>query len=173
MTPDDQDRDWFLAQLKPNCANIAQRNLSRQGFETFLPLEKATKARGRKFVSVMRPLFPGYMFVAFDMKQGHWHAINSTYGVSRLVSFGDKPREVPRGLVRQLQMRCEDDIFNVPKPTFQAGDAVTMTNGPFANFAAEVEKMTPNERVWVLIDLMGRQTRLVVGQNEILAVSDK
>ena len=58
------DERWFLAQLKPNSAQIAKRHLERQGFETFLPLEETTQPRNGKFVTAQRLLFPGYIFVA-------------------------------------------------------------------------------------------------------------
>ena len=38
MTVHEHGKGWFLAQLKPNCARIAENHLARQGFETFLPL---------------------------------------------------------------------------------------------------------------------------------------
>ena len=67
MTHHDRGTTWFLAQLKPNSHRIAERNLARQGVRTFLPLQEETKrARGR-FTTQMRPLFPGYLFVAFDV----------------------------------------------------------------------------------------------------------
>ena len=59
MTFHDRGTSWFLAQLKPNCANIADKNLKRQGFQTFLPMEEETRQRNGKFVTAMRPLFPG------------------------------------------------------------------------------------------------------------------
>ena len=67
MTFHDRGTSWFLAQLKPNCANIADKNLKRQGFQTFLPIEEETRKRNGKFVTAMRPLFPGYIFVTFDV----------------------------------------------------------------------------------------------------------
>ena len=67
---------WFLAQLKPNAAQIAETNLKRQGFQTFLPKEEGTRKIRGKFVAVERPLFPGYIFVAFDVASGGWRAIN-------------------------------------------------------------------------------------------------
>ena len=89
---------WFLAQLKPNCANIADKNLKRQGFKTFLPTEEETRERNGKFVTAIRPLFPGYIFVAFDEARGLWRTVNSTYGITRLVSFGKEPTAVPLDL---------------------------------------------------------------------------
>jgi len=99
--------ELVLAQLKPNYANIADKNLKRQGFQTFLPMEEETRQRGGKFVTAMRPLFPGYIFVAFDVARGLWRTVNSTYGITRLVSFGKEPTAVPLNLVSQLMLRCD------------------------------------------------------------------
>ena len=163
------DSTWFVAQLNPNCANIAERNLKRQGFETFLPLEKATQPRGAKFLSVKRPLFPGYIFVAFNEAHGRWRAINSTYGISRLVSFGNKPSKVPRELVDQLRARCVDGALVTASSTFSPRDSVALTTGPFVNFVATVDQILPNQRVFILMDILGRETRMAVGQADIKA----
>ena len=146
---------WFLAQLKPNCANIADRNLKRQGFDTFLPMEEATGRRNGKFVTAMRPLFPGYIFVAFDVALGSWRAVNSTYGITRLVSFGREPRAVPPDLISELMRRCDAAGKLLPTNCLRPGDRVTLTKGPFVDFVAEVERIAPDQRVWVLLDIMG------------------
>jgi transcriptional antiterminator RfaH len=159
------EMSWFLAQLKPNGAQIAKRNLERQGFETFLPLEETTQQRAGRFVTVRRPLFPGYIFVAFSAVQGCWRAINSTQGITRLVSFGRAPAPVPSGLVGGLQLRCDSMGKLVA-----TGDAVTFTKGPFTDFVGEVEKIDTDRRVWVLMDLMGGQTRVKAEEAQLRAV---
>lgn len=70
MTFHDRGTTWFLAQLKPNSVKIAERNLKRQGFRTFLPVEEVTKRANSKFVTAVRPMFPGYIFVSFDATKG-------------------------------------------------------------------------------------------------------
>ena len=50
------------------------------------------------------------------------------------------------------------------------GDEVTLTKGPFANFVTAVEKIAPDWRVWVLLDVMGGQTRIAVGADQLRAV---
>jgi transcriptional antiterminator RfaH len=102
MTVHDPGTTWFLAQLKPNCVQVASKNLGRQGFRTFLPMEEETRQRNGKFVMANKPLFPGYIFVAFDVTRGLWRSVNSTYGITRLVSFGKEPAPVPLDLVSQL-----------------------------------------------------------------------
>ena len=158
---------WFLAQFKPNCHHIAKRNLTRQGFQCFLPQEEVTRRRNNRFTRQLRPLFPGYVFVALDKVTGGWQAINSTYGITRLVSFGGDPAEVPSELISALRDRCDESGTILPPRYFQPGDAVTLANGPFADLAGRVELVAPDRRIWVLIDLMGRQTRVAVSEDAL------
>lgn len=156
------DNTWFLAQLKPNCAHLANRNLKQQGFGTFLPLEERTQQRNGRFKTTDQPLFPGYIFVAFNVTKGLWRKVNSTYGINRLIGFGKDPTEVPTELVTQLMERCDSTGKLLPPRVLQPGDQVVLTNGPFANFLAEVERTMPDRRVWILMDLMGAKTRVSV-----------
>ena len=155
-----QATSWFLAQMKPNSHDIANRNLTRQGFETFLPLQEETRRTRGRFITRRRPLFPGYVFVAVDATRGAWRTINSTYGVTRLVSVAGTPTPVPDALVTELRDRCDDEGMLLPPRQMQAGDDVVLTKGPFADFVATVERIAPDRRVWVLIEMMGAQTRV-------------
>lgn len=158
---------WFLAQLKPNSAYIAAKNLKRQGFKTFLPLEEETRHRNGKFLTATRPLFPGYIFVAFDATRGHWRSINSTFGITKLVSFGKEPAQVPLELVSQIMLRCNSEGKLLPPKLLKPGDQVTLNKGPFANFVVEVEKIAPDRRVWVLMEIMGGKTRVAVEADQL------
>jgi len=170
MTSHERGTSWFLAQLKPNCARIADKHLTRQGFQTFLPVEEETRQRNGKFVTANRPLFPGYIFVAFDAAHGHWRQVNSTYGITRLVSFGKEPAAVPLDLVSQIMLRCDADGKLLPPKVLKPGDQVALTKGPFANFVAEVEKIERDQRVWVLMEIMGGQKRVAVGADQLRTI---
>lgn len=171
MTLHERATTWFLAQLKPNCGHIADRNLKQQGFSTFLPLEEQTKRLRSKFITRLAPLFPGYLFVAFDPAIGQHRAINSTYGVTRLVSFGKEPAPVPRAIVDQLMRRCDVSGKLLPPTLLQPGNQVRVTAGPFANFLAEIETLAPDRRVWVLMNLMGGPTRVAVSADQLQLAS--
>lgn len=162
---------WFLAQLKPNCANIADQNLKRQGFQTFLPMEEVTRQRKGKFVTDLQPLFPGYIFVCLDVACGFWRSVNSTYGVTRLVSFGKEPTAVPFEIVFQLMLRCDANGKLLSPKLLKPGDQVTLTKGPFVNFVGDVEKIAPDRRVWVLMETMGGYTRVAVGAGQLRSIS--
>ena len=157
---------WFLAQLKPNAHAIAQRNLLRQGFVTFHPLMDETQRKNGRFVTVQRPVFPGYIFVEFDTASGGWRAVNSTYGVTKLVSFGADPAEVEPGIMAALMHRFSADGA-APEISFKKGDILRAGEGPFVDFVVEVESLAPDQRVWVLLDLMGRRTRVAIPAKDL------
>ena len=162
------NRVWRLAQLKPNAVQIAERNLRRQGFEIFSPRQSETLRRGGRFVTVQRPLFPGYLFIATANDGGQWRPINNTYGVSKLVAFSEHaPAEVPAEIVAGLMARCDDNgLFGAPD-SLAAGDEVRVVSGPFAEFVGKVETLAPQKRVWVLLDLLGGTTRVALDDRQV------
>jgi len=165
MTYQNCDKAWFLAQLKPNSVKIADRNLCRQGFRTFLPMEEVTQRSQSKFAVVRRPLFPGYIFVSFDITKGGWRAVNSTNGVTRLVSFGKEPAPVPQDIISQLFLRCDASGKLLPPNILKPNDQVRITSGPFADFVATVDKVAPDQRVWLLMEFMGTRRCVEVNTN--------
>lgn len=162
MTSHNSSSHWFLAQLKPNSYRIAERNLARQGFRSFLPMHEETHRVRGKFTTQLRPLFPGYIFVSFDPGQGLWHKVNSTLGIARLVSIGKNPASVPIDLITQLMTRCDLEGKLQPPRILEPGDEVIISKGPFTEFVATVDKLAPDQRVFVFLNLLGRETRLAV-----------
>ncbi|MCC5975489.1 MAG: transcriptional activator RfaH [Rubellimicrobium sp.] len=167
MKDHDPATPWFAAQLKPNSHQIAQRNLARQGFRVFLPLEEETRRTHGKFVTRLRPLFPGYIFVALDRASGSWRAVNSTYGITRLISLGAEPTPVPTALIDALMRRCDDEGLLLPPEAFQVGDQVVVAKGPFTDLVATIEMIDRDERIVLLMELMGGQTRVSVSPDHL------
>ncbi len=158
--------DWYVAQIKPNGLKIALRNLGRQGFQTFAPLLETTVQRRGKFVQELKPLFSGYVFVHISPDLPSWRSINNTHGVSRVISFGQEaaPEMVPEALMAALKARCDDGGVFLDAPKLKVGDQVMITQGPFAEFVATVTRLSSQERVWVLLDVLGRGTPATVPQ---------
>ena len=153
-------KEWFILQYKPNSHHQATKNLDRQGFETFLPLHDTTLRKASRFVTSTKPLFPGYMFVSFDKTEFKWHKINNTYGVSRLVTFNSILKSIPTTFIDHLMKRYDLSGKLIPIKNLKKGDQVNILEGPFANFVATVEKYEDGQRIWVLMDLMGRKSKI-------------
>ena len=153
-------KEWFILQFKSNSHHLAAKNLNRQGFETFLPLHETTSRRLSRFINTSKPLFPGYMFIKFDSAESEWHKINSTYGVSRLITFNSILKSIPTIFVDHLMKRYDLSGKLIPIRKLEKGDHVTILEGPFADFIATVETYETEQRIWILMDLMGRKTKI-------------
>ena len=160
-------KQWHLVQFKPNSHRLALANLQRQGFETFLPLQEITRRKASCFTVDLRPLFPGYMFVGVELNATPWLTINSTIGISRLVSFANNYKPLPLNLISSLMFRCDEGGKLLPSKTLNAGDSVEVLTGPFANFVATVEKIDTQQRVLVLMEFMGQSTRMHVAPDNV------
>jgi transcriptional antiterminator RfaH len=153
-------KEWFILQFKSNSHHQASKNLNRQGFETFLPLHDTTSRKLSRFVNTSKPLFPGYMFIKFDKAESKWHKINNTYGVSRLITTNSLLKSIPSKFVDSLMKRFDLSGKLLPSQKLKEGDQVEILTGPFADFIATVEKYEDDQRIWILMDLMGRKTKI-------------
>jgi len=84
---------WYLIHTKPRQESVALTNLSRQGFECYLPMLQVEKIRQRKTVLVAEAMFPRYLFIRLDANGTgqSWSPIRSTLGVTEMVKFGGQP----------------------------------------------------------------------------------
>ena len=158
---------WYLVQFKPNAAQIAVRNLKNQNFGTFLPLQEITKRKGKIFQRQIRPLFPGCLFVQINPDQGPWRQVNSTRGVARLVRLGAELTAVPREIVEALMARCDKQSIlrqtNETKSSqLHIGNQAQVTQGPFSGFIATISDIEPNNRINILIEIMGQTTKVAI-----------
>lgn len=98
---------WYLIKFKLHNHRLAERNLHRQEFATFLLMQKTALRKASRFVSDLTPLFLGQMSVSVCTELALWRTIKDTIGVSRLVSFDGKLKQLPFQLVSSLMLRCE------------------------------------------------------------------
>ena len=154
---------WYLAQLKPNGFQKAVANLARQNFTTFMPMQIKSVRHARKLSSVERPVFPGYIFIHLGEDRGDWRKINSTTGVARLVSFhANQPAPVPDALIEALQQRCDMAGILLPPSDLQEGESVIVSGGAFADFTGTIETILSSDRIRILFEFMGQETRVDV-----------
>ena len=89
-------------------------------------------------------------------------------GVKDFLKFGNQIAEVATEIVTSLRERCPGGIAEIDPVSAQPGDAVKINEGPFSGLEAIFErKMKGSERVAVLLDILGRQTRLVLPSEAI------
>jgi transcriptional antiterminator RfaH len=162
---------WYVVQTHVNREAKAAVNLRRQGYDIYLPRYLKRRFHARKADFTAKPLFPRYLFVAIDMGAHRWRSIQSTLGVSRLVSNGDNPAPVPEGVISALQAR-EDDQGLIKlnfKPAFEPGDKVRILAGAFMDSAGLFNEMADRDRVSILLELLGRKVRVLLDADLVVA----
>ena len=164
----DRGPRWYAVQCLSNREFIAASQLRNQGFRTFLPCQLKTRRHARRFDSVRRPLFPGYLFVQLDLAHDRWRSVNGTLGVAKLVGHGDLPSAAPTSSVEAIRAAC--DAFDVVHNTgvIAPGDAVRVTCGPFSDLVGRLENLDGTARVRVLLELMGRRASVVLPRDQII-----
>jgi len=165
-----QDR-WFVAKTRPNGEHKALFHLRRQGFEAYLPQFLRRISHARRISWQPRPLFPSYLFVAMSETQKRWRAINSTIGISYLICDDRGPIPIPSGIIENLR-DTEDErglVLTGRRIPFKKGAPVQIMSGAFADHIGRFEGATDDERVVILLDLLGREVRARVKLDAITA----
>jgi transcriptional antiterminator RfaH len=153
---------WYAIQTKGNKEKEVAKRLSDLKLEVFLPWLRDRRRVGSKFQWVLVPLFPGYLFCRMDIILSGKTARYSP-GVKDFLKFGNEITEIPQDIIVALQERCPQGIAAIDPVSMTAGDPVRINEGPFAGLDAIFEKkMKGSERVAVLLEILGRQTRLVL-----------
>ena len=164
-------KNWYVVQTQTHAENKAAANLLRQEFEVYLPRYQKRRRHARKTEIVSVPLFPRYLFVGVDMATQRWRSIQSTFGVSRLVCNGDEPAAVAERVIDALKRRQDDKGFVVldQKRKFAVGDRVRVLDGAFADSLGLFEGARGEDRVTLLLDLLGRKVRVMVDELSVIA----
>lgn len=163
--------DWYVAYTHPHAEAKALGHLERQGFEAYLPQYRKRRRHARRTEQVLRPLFPRYLFVSFDLARVRWRPILSTVGVAGMVRNGDEPTRVPDGVIEAIQANESQGAFDALSPTkgLSEGDAVRIVDGPFAELIGRFCGVADAERVIVLLDFLGREVIAKVPAEAIAA----
>ena len=168
ITDEKDDFVWVAAQLKPNALAKAQRNLDRQGFIHFCPMQRETVRGATQFRQQIVQLFPGYCFVKMNPASGDVRKLNATHGISRLVSFAaGRISTIPTPLIVALQSRCDANDYLMEPTSLAVGDEVRILSGAFAEFVGIVETIGKSERLRILFDFMGQKSYVDIPQQNL------
>ena len=119
---------------------------------------------------MLRPLFPGYLFVQIDPLAGDWRKINNTRGVARLVQFGADSCPVPDTVIAALFERCDADHVLQDPGVLRVGKQARISKGPLSGLIAEIINIEPHSRVHLLLDIMGQATNISVAPSAIISI---
>jgi transcriptional antiterminator RfaH len=160
---------WGVVNTQPHRERIAFDNLARQEFRPYCPLVRRRIKHARRALDILKPLFPGYLFVWLDPKM-RWRPILSTIGVTTLVRCGEELSFVPHGFVEALQTREIEGVIVRPASPYKVGQQVRMACGPFDGLVATIIAMDEHDRLVVLMNMLNRLVSVRLPSHQVAAV---
>ena len=146
---------WYVVQTLAYAEARACAQLRAQRFDVFYPRVERTVRHARKMSTSLSAAFPGYLFVHLDLQRDRWRSVNGTIGVSRLIMAHDLPQPVPVGVVESLATYVDEKGVARFDRDLSIGQTVRVKHGPMAQAVGELVRLEANERVRVLLDIMG------------------
>jgi transcriptional antiterminator NusG len=172
---------WYIVHAYSNFENkvaesireqAKQRHLEDRFEEILVPKEKVTEVRRGRKVDAERKFFPGYVLVKCELTDEVFHLIKNTPKVTGFLGADNKPMPISDIEAGRILQQVQEGIDR-PKPSvsFEIGEQVRVSDGPFASFNGVVEEVDDaRSRVKVAVSIFGRATpvELEFGQVEKL-----
>ena len=137
-----------------------QKGLSDLFEEILVPMEKVVEVRRGRKVDAERKFFPGYVLVKMEMTNEAFHLIKDTPKVTGFLGSDQKPMPIPEKEALRILNQVQEGVDR-PKPSvsFEVGEQVRVSDGPFASFSGFVEEVDDERaRLKVAVSIFGRAT---------------
>lgn len=163
---------WHIVTVEGSREHLAAAGLVGRWFNTYLPaLRSIVIEKDGKKRPVWRALFPGYLFVL----EGHQHQdrIKDVPGVTSVLKIDGNWAMLDDIIVKAIARQVDEE--NDPRPNkkkrskFKVGDMVRIVDGSFGGFTAPISALDENERITLLLDVLGRRTATHVTADQIRA----
>lgn len=162
----DDDRRWYVIHTYSGYENKVKQNLLHrietmemrdQIFNVIVPTEEEIEIKNGQRRTVQKKVFPGYVLVQMKMNDNSWYVVRNTPGVTSFVGHGNKPTPLEEDEVKAILKQMEQEAPKV-KVSYQVGQAVKITDGPFTDFEGIVDAIDHERgRVRVLVSFFGRE----------------
>ena len=170
---------WYVVQAYSGFEKSVQKSLKehikRAGMEDqfgeiMVPTEEVVEMKSGAKRTSERKFFPGYVLVKMDLTDDVYHLIKNTPKVTGFLGADNKPMPISEAEANRIIHQVQEGIER-PKPSvsFEVGEQVRVSDGPFASFNGVVEEVDEaRSRVKVAVSIFGRATpvELEFGQVE-------
>lgn len=137
---------------------IEALDLTDRVYEIVVPTQDEIEIRSGQRHTVQKKVFPGYVLVRMEMDDDTWYALRNTPGVTGFVNINNVPIPLPDSEVQRILKGMTAEAPRV-KISFQVGDTVRITDGPFADFRGEIDEINQERgKIRVLVSFFGRET---------------
>lgn len=165
-----KQKKWYTLRVISGQENKVKAHLESEihfkGYEDrfgriVVPSEPVLEMRDGKKRLKNRVFFPGYVLIEMVLDNQTQHLVQEIPGVISFVGPRNHPTEVKpeevEAVLRKVE-KPEAEIEQVEVP-FRVGDAIRVTDGPFADFTGIIEEVNEEKKkVKVSVSIFGRPT---------------
>lgn len=163
--------EWFVIHSYSGMENKVKKNLEHRAesmgmtdriLQVVVPTETEIEIKDGVRREVERRVFPGYILIEMIMDEDSWYVVRNTPGVTSFVGMGNKPSALSTDEVERIMSRIESDQPRI-KVSFEVGERVRITEGPFAEFTGMVDTIDPDKgKARVMVSFFNRETPVEV-----------
>jgi transcriptional antiterminator NusG len=160
---------WYtvsvLSNFEKKVAEAIRENARQAGLEDMIedllvPTEDVVEIRRGQKVHTERRFMPGYVLVKCEMNASVQNMITNTNRVTGFLGTKEKPTPLRDAEVERIIGQVTESAER-PRPqiSFQIGEMVRVTDGPFESFSGQVEDVDEaHSRLKVSVSIFGRAT---------------
>ena len=143
---------WHVLHIHPRCEKKMAEYCKVNKLEYYLPLRKQTRLYQRRRVTFEKPVFPGYLFTAFDA-DGRLALLKSN-NIIRILTPESEDRLLFE--LEQVKKALLVDPTLVPCESLKKGKHVRILSGPFMGIEGVVADIKGTTKVRLNVDMIGQ-----------------
>lgn len=137
-----------------------QKGMEELFEEILVPTEEVVEMRRGQRVNAERKFFPGYVLIKMELTDESWHLVKDAPKVTGFLGNRGKPSPITESEALRILHQVKEGVER-PKPaiTFEIGEQVRVSDGPFTSFNGLVEEVDEDRaRLKVAVSIFGRST---------------
>ena len=137
--------------------------------DVLVPVEEVVEVRRGQKVSTERKFFPGYVLAHMEMNDETYHLVKNLPKVTGFLGNANKPQPISEKEAMSVLNQVQEGIDH-PKPsiTFEIGEEVRVSDGPFATFMGVVEEVDEEKaKLKVSVSIFGRSTPVELDYSQV------
>lgn len=151
---------WYVLRTKTGHEDRVRSRLEgkTECLGVLLPKMEVMVTRSGKKRRLLKPLFPGYLFVQMELRDEFWYEVKNTPGVINFISSGNTPIPVRESEIAHIMSLVDEPDTTVVRPDFEMGDSVQIVEGPFMGQTGVISEIDLKKNKFkVIIDILGKQ----------------
>lgn len=161
-------KQWFALIVQPRKEKVVEKELTKVGFDNYLPLKTEWHkwSDRRKLVSI--PLIPSYIFVNTEVNK--LHQVLNLPNTIRFIFFDRKAAVIPDNQILTLRnlLQKQEDIL-IESRNLDKGDRIKFINGRFQGLEGIIlEQNNKKEKFIIRMDTISLDIVIKISAEDLL-----